>query len=302
MKYSNKQIKRIVAIQEFVEISNTLSKLYIKSDNEELSKESISDKAILYKLYCSSIYNLVVAIKNSKDIFSIAEDYDKFVGLINERYKTDNENYYETIEYETSLFKLLAEIRNKCNHFEKDDNDDIVLFEIYIDFKKVEELRIIINSIFSQIYITIDKSQLEKYFLSKPKVRYEIDRINHAINEYEEKVIERNKVVDDSITEDNLKAISLLKKIFEPTTLYRLITEEKSEYSNLNLIYDGFIQIFLKYEHKILTEGTIVEKKIVREIKEFLKENENVSLNKYNANVERLFERLGEISKEEINQ
>lgn len=37
MKCSNKQIKCILRIQEFVELANILSKMYIEFDNKELS-------------------------------------------------------------------------------------------------------------------------------------------------------------------------------------------------------------------------------------------------------------------------
>ena len=77
MKYTNKDINRILRIREFVETSNTLSKVYLDFDNKEYSIATFNDKDRIFKVYCSSIYNLIKAIREECDskIFCVGDDF-----------------------------------------------------------------------------------------------------------------------------------------------------------------------------------------------------------------------------------
>ena len=59
MEFTNNQIKCILRIKELLETSNVLSKLYKEYDDKELSMLNITDQERFYKVYCSSIYNLI---------------------------------------------------------------------------------------------------------------------------------------------------------------------------------------------------------------------------------------------------
>ena len=52
MKYTNKEINRILRIRDFVELSNTLSKVYLDFDNKEYNIDTINDKDRVFKIYC----------------------------------------------------------------------------------------------------------------------------------------------------------------------------------------------------------------------------------------------------------
>lgn len=75
MKYTNKEIDRILRIRDFVEISNTLSKVYLDFENNEYSIDTINDKDRIFKIYCSSIYNLINSIKDDKQFFDKSDRY-----------------------------------------------------------------------------------------------------------------------------------------------------------------------------------------------------------------------------------
>ena len=44
MNYTNKQINRILHIQDFLGIANTLSKIYSEYDDKELTSDNIVEK------------------------------------------------------------------------------------------------------------------------------------------------------------------------------------------------------------------------------------------------------------------
>ena len=69
----------------------------------------------------------------------------------------------------------------------KYDEDDNMLFEIYIDFKIIDSLRLIINDLFNEIYTKLDKNKIENIVLSKPKTIYSFDKINNEIDFIEKK-------------------------------------------------------------------------------------------------------------------
>ena len=66
MKYTYKQISKILNVQGFTAMSNTLSKVYLDFKNKEYFIDTFTDKD---RIYCASIYNLVKAIQDSKECF-----------------------------------------------------------------------------------------------------------------------------------------------------------------------------------------------------------------------------------------
>lgn len=62
MNFTIKQISKILNVQEFVSMSNTLSKVYLDFENKEYFIDTFTDRDRIYRLYCASIYNLVKAI------------------------------------------------------------------------------------------------------------------------------------------------------------------------------------------------------------------------------------------------
>lgn len=66
MKYTNKQIKRLLRINEFVQMSDTLAQVYKDFENKEYFIKTFADQERIYRLYCSSVYNLIKAIQESK--------------------------------------------------------------------------------------------------------------------------------------------------------------------------------------------------------------------------------------------
>lgn len=109
------------------------------------------------------MYNLIDAVKKSTEIFGNSKSYKLFQQNINKKFVADNNEFLEKENYESNLYKILSQIRHQNNHFEKDDNDDTMLFEIYIDFEKLEELRKIVNEIFYEIYT--EKQNKRNYFI-----------------------------------------------------------------------------------------------------------------------------------------
>lgn len=70
--------------------------------------------------------------KKSDEVFENTKSYNLFQQNVNQKFVADNIEYFEKENYESNLYKILSQIRYQNNHFEKDDNDDILLFEIYI--------------------------------------------------------------------------------------------------------------------------------------------------------------------------
>jgi hypothetical protein len=293
MKFTNKIIKRMIAIQEFVESANTLSRIYIKYEKEEITKENVSDRGNIYKEYCSSLYNLISAIKGSKEFFADDKNnYLKFEKKINEKYITDDHNFYNKIGYEVTLYKILEEIRHKNNHYQKDDNDEIILFDAYVDFDKLEDLRRIVNELFYKTYNQIDKKEIKKIILSMPKIKYSLNKLNKKVEETDAKILEINKNVNSIVAEENIKTILLFKRLFNPELLYDLLSDEKSAIEEFNSIDTEFLHNIANYENEINKSGSRAEKESFESLKKFLKENENVNLGVYKNNVNKFVEDL----------
>ena len=255
MNYTNKQINRILHIQDFLGTTNTLSKIYKEYDNKELNANNIIEKQCIYKLFCSAIYNLIDSIKKSNEIFGNTKSYKLFQQNINQEFVEDNNEYVEKENYESNLYKILAQIRHQNNHFEKDDNDDTMLFEIYIDFEILEELRKIINELFNQIYNEIDKI----------------------------------------FVKDKDRAIEILREYCNPSNVFNLMNKDKEAIKKYDLIDKEMEELFNKQDKYITENGNELQKETMNLLKDFFVNNESVTKNEYDKNMKELAEKLKDL-------
>ena len=273
MEYTDKQVKRILSIQEFIEIVNTLSKMYKEFYNKELMLDTLIDKKVIYKVYCSSIYNLVVAIKNSKEFFQNTDQYIELENMINEEFVADNVKYYSNEKYSANLFQILQTIRNQANHFERDDDDNNVLFEAYVDDKIIEKLRIILNNVFYDTYYKIDKNQIKKIILSKIKIQYSFDQLSNKIDLLKSKIQDSQKNSDILIQRENEIAFELLEHLLNPQNIYDLHMKNPEAIGELDSIELKIENSMIQVNEYINSNGSKFEAKIYELAKKYLDAN-----------------------------
>ena len=97
MEYTNKQICKILNVQEFVAISNTLSEIYLDFKNKEIFIDVFTNRDRMYRIYCASIYNLVIAKQDSKEYFINTKKYKEFENIINQEYVATDNKYYKKV-------------------------------------------------------------------------------------------------------------------------------------------------------------------------------------------------------------
>lgn len=295
MNYTNNQIKRILAIQEFLGTTNSLSKIYSEYDNKEFIVENIIEKQRIYRLFCSAMYNLIDAVKKSNEIFGKTKSYSLFQKNINQKYVADNSKYCEKENYESNLYKILSQIRHKNNHFEKDDNDDILLFEIYIDFKIIDELRKIINEIFDEVYNSLDKQKVKQIILTKPIIKYSFDKFDKQIDYVELKCLESINEIDKIFVKDNEKAIEILREYCNPSNIFDLMNKDEEAIKKYDLIDKKMEKLFNKQDKYIAENGNNLQKKTMNLLKDFFDNNESVTKNAYDKNMKDLVNKLKEL-------
>lgn len=284
MKYTNKDINRILRIREFVETSNTLSKVYLDFDNKEYSIDTFNDKDRLFKVYCSSIYNLIKAIKDDRQYFDKSDKYDKFDKLINEKFIAEKNDYYED-DHEESLFKILEAIRHQVNHSRKDEDDNNLLFEVYIDFNVVDKLRKVIYEMFYDTFNTIDKKKLKEINISKPRIKYSIDKMRLQM----EQVMDRVDEIDNNLFKDeNNRAFEIFEKLFTAENLYDLLNKDKKAISEFDSADTEIQRMMDKAEKYINEKGSDLEKEALPLIKDFFKDNDRESIKEFNYRVKKL--------------
>lgn len=284
MKYTNKDINRILRIREFVETSNTLSKVYLDFDNKEYSIDTFNDKDRLFKVYCSSIYNLIKAIKDDRQYFDKSDKYDKFDKLINEKFIAEKNDYYED-DHEESLFKILEAIRHQVNHSRKAEDDNNLLFEVYIDFNVVDKLRKVIYEMFYDTFNTIDKKKLKEINISKPRIKYSIDKMRLQM----EQVMDRVDEIDNNLFKDeNNRAFEIFEKLFTAENLYDLLNKDKKAISEFDSADTEIQRMMDKAEKYINEKGSDLEKEALPLIKDFFKDNDRESIKEFNYRVKKL--------------
>ena len=296
MKYTMKQINRILNVQEFVAISNTLSKIYIDFENKELLIDTLTDRDRIYRLYCASIYNLVRAIQDSKEYFISTKKYKDFENTINQEYVASDNKYYKKENYKATLFKIIETIRHQVNHSLRDDEDNNILFAAYIDFEILEKLRKIINDIFNEVYNRIDKEKIKNIILNKPKIKYSMDKLSNKVDELKLKIPESENRLNEVFKEENERALELFDQLFNNSNLYDLLMKKTEAIKRFDFADKEMQESFKRAEDYIKKNGTELERKALEIIKEFMKEKENESIEDTTKNIEELKTRLEELS------
>ena len=297
MKFTNKQIKRILNIQEFIAITNTLSKLYCDFENKEFIIDTFTDRNTIYRIYCASIYNLIKAIQESKEFFISSQKYKEFEEIINQEYVADDNKYYNTENYRASLFKILETIRNQVNHSLKDDDDNNILFEAYVDFKELEHLRIIIIDIYDEIYNKIDKFKIKEIVLNKSKIRYSLDKISNKVEDLKLKIPKSENRLNKIFKKDNERALELFEQLFNNNNLYDLFMKEPEVIEKFDLADKELQESFKNYENYIDKNGTELEKESLKILKKFIIGTEKESIKDTNKKLEELKQELTELTR-----
>ncbi len=300
MKYSNKQIKRLLRIKEFVEMSDTLARVYKDFENKDYFISTFTDRERIYRMYCSSIYNLIKAIEESKEFFEKSEYYTSFEKMIETKYVANDNKYYNKDNYIATFFKILETIRHQVNHFTKDDDDNNILFEVYIDFELIEIVRETINTIFYEVYNTIDKKKIKEIVLSKPRIQYSFDKINNKMDEFKIKMDESNNKYNSIFKEENDRAYFLFNQLFNGSNLYDLLAKDSTVIKKFESADREIKESFKKAEEYINEHGSELEKESLKLYKEFMEKKCDGSIKQTEDNIKELQERLEKL-KERYN-
>lgn len=292
MNFTIKQINKILNVQEFVAMSNTLSKVYLDFENKEYFIDTFTDRERIYKIYCASIYNLVKAIQDSKEYFINTKKYEEFENIINQEYVAIDNKYYKKENYKASLFRIIETIRHQVNHSLKDDEDNNILFTAYIDFEILENLRIVINNIFSEVYNEIDKSKIKEIVLNKPKIKYSMDKLSNKVDELKLRIPENENRLNKKFKKENERSLELFNQLFNGSNLYDLIMKDPEAIKRFDSADKEIRKLFEGGEKYINENGSELEKEALKIFKEFMKEKENESINDINKNVKELKTRL----------
>lgn len=300
MEYTNKQIKRILNVQEFVAMSNTLSKIYLDFENKEYFIDTFTDRDRIYRIFCASIYNLIKAIQDSKEYFMNAKKYEEFENIINQEYIAIDNKCYKQENYKSSLFKIIETIRHQVNHSLKDDEDNNILFTAYIDFEILENLRIVINDIFNEIYNQIDKSKIKQIVLNKPKIKYSMDKLSNKVDELKFKIRENN-MHNQVFKKENERALVLFEQSLNSSNLYDLFMKDPVAVRKLDLVDKEMQEYFKGVEDYINKNGNESEKKTIEILKEFVKGKDGKCIKDVDINIQMLQEHINKL-KEEYNK
>lgn len=291
MKYTDKQIGKILNVQEFVAMSNTLSKVYLDFENKEYFIDTITDRDRIYRLYCASIYNLVKAIQDSKEYFINTKKYEEFEKIINQEFVANDNKYYKKENYKATLFKIIETIRHQVNHSLKDDEDNNILFAAYIDFEILENLRLEINDIFSEVYNQIDNAKIKEIILNKPKIKYSMDKLSNKVDELKLRIPKNENRLNEVFKKDNERSLELFDQLFGSSNIYDLFIKDPEAIRKFELAEMEIQESFNKIE-KYIKNGTDLEKEAVRVLKEFMENDKETSIKDSNKNIEELKNRL----------
>jgi len=131
-----------------------------------------------------------------------------------------------------------------------------MLFEIYIDFEILEELRKIINELFNQIYNEIDKI----------------------------------------FVKDKDRAIEILREYCNPSNVFNLMNKDKEAIKKYDLINKEMEELFNKQDKYITENGNELQKETMNLLKDFFINNELVTKNEYDKNIKELADKLKELN------
>ena len=292
MKYTDKQIDKILNVQEFVAMSKTLSKVYLDFENKEYFIDTFTDRDRIYRIYCASIYNLVKAIQDSKEYFINTKKYEEFEKMINQEFIANDNKYYKKENYKATLFKIIETIRHQVNHSLKDDEDNNILFAAYIDFEILENLRSVINDIFSEVYNQIDKTKIKEIFLNKSKIKYSMDQLSNKFDELKLRIPENENRLNEFFKKDNERSLELFDQLFNGSILYDLFMKDPEAIKKFDSADREIQESFKKIEEYINVNGTNLEKEAFKIYKEFMENDEEVSIKDTTKNIEEMKARL----------
>lgn len=301
MKYTDKQIGKILNVQEFVSMANTLSKVYLDFENKEYFIDTFTDRDRIYRLYCASIYNLVKAIQDSKEYFINTKKYEEFEKIINQEFVANDNKYYKKKNYKATLFKIIETIRHQVNHSLKDDEDNNILFAAYIDFEILENLRFIINDIFSEVYNQIDKSKIKELILNKPKIKYSMDKLSNKVDELKLRIPENENRLNEVFKKDNERSLELFDQLFNGSNLYDLFMKDPEAINRFDSADKEIQESLNRVEEYINSNGTDLEKEAFKIYKEFLENDEEVSIKDTTKNIEEMKARLEKLVEKNNN-
>lgn len=292
MKYTDKQIGKILNVQEFVAMSNTLSKVYLGFENKEYFIDTFTDIDRIYRIYCASIYNLIKAVQDSKEYFINTKKYEEFEKMINQEFIANDNKYYKKENYKATLFKIIETIRHQVNHSLKDDEDNNILFAAYIDFEILENLRFIINDIFSEVYNQIDKSKIKELILNKPKIKYSMDKLSNKVDELKLRIPENENRLNGVFKKDNERSLELFDQLFNGSNLYDLFMKDSEAINRFDSADKEIQESLNRVEEYINSNGTDLEKEAFKIYKEFMGNDEEVSIKDTTKNIEEMKARL----------
>lgn len=300
MKYTDKQIGKILNVQEFVVMSNTLSKVYLDFENKEYFIDTFTDRDRIYRIYCASIYNLIKAIQDSREYFINTKKYEEFEKMINQEFIANDNKYYKKENYKATLFKIIETIRHQVNHSLKDDEDNNILFAAYIDFEILENLRFIINDIFSEVYNQIDKSKIKELILNKPKMKYSMDKLSNKVDELKLRIPENENRLNEVFKKDNERSLELFDQLFNGSNLYDLFMKDPEAINRFDSADKEIQESFRSVEEYINKNGNKLEKDALKIFKEFTEEKNDESIKDVTKNVEELKTRLEKLIENNI--
>ena len=301
MKYTDKQIGKILNVQEFVSMANTLSKVYLDFENKEYFIDTFTDRDRIYRLYCASIYNLVKAIQDSNEYFINTKKYEEFEKIINQEFVANDNKYYKKKNYKATLFKIIETIRHQVNHSLKDDEDNNILFAAYIDFEILENLRFIINDIFSEVYNQIDKSKIKELILNKPKIKYSMDKLSNKVDELKLRIPENENRLNEVFKKDNERSLELFDQLFNGSNLYDLFMKDPEAINRFDSADKEIQESLNRVEEYINSNGTDLEKEAFKIYKEFMENDEEVSIKDTTKNIEEMKARLEKLVEKNNN-
>lgn len=301
MKYTDKQIGKILNVQEFVAMSNTLSKVYLGFENKEYFIDTFTDRDRIYRIYCASIYNLIKAVQDSKEYFINTKKYEEFEKMINQEFIANDNKYYKKENYKATLFKIIETIRHQVNHSLKDDEDNNILFAAYIDFEILENLRFIINDIFSEVYNQIDKSKIKELILNKPKIKYSMDKLSNKVDELKLRIPENENRLNEVFKKDNERSLELFDQLFNGSNLYDLFMKDPEAINRFDYADKEIQESLNRVEEYINSNGTDLEKEAFKIYKEFMENDEEVSIKDTTKNIEEMKARLEKLVEKNNN-
>lgn len=299
MEYTNKQLNKILSLKEFLEITNTLSEVYKSYNDKKILVKNDIDKSNIYKVFCGSLFNTLDGIIKCKEFFNNCIKFDNLNNLLNQVYITEDKEIYNKVGYKTTLYKMLRETRNLYNHFEKEENDETMLYEVYIDLNILEEIRKLANDIFYEFYKNIDAKCLKNVEINRKKIKYRLGLLNNSIVNLENKIIASNNRIDKIYERETKESIALVKKTFEPGNLYDLFNGDKSAIEEFNNIDSKISGYYKKAKNEVEKNGSDNEKKVMQILDEFMKSDEEISYKEREENFERMIEDVKRIISDE---